>query len=389
VLRSHFKTPKTMFLSVSKKGAVTAKDITTDETVEIINPDHHIATLTEDTKFEMEMKVESGRGYVSSEKNKGEDTPVGVIAIDSLFSPVKRVNIEVENTRVGHITDYDKLILEVFTNGSMEPKDTVLYAANILQRHLDVFLSIGKLPEEIEEEEEDTKEKKDLVKKFSKPISELELLKSKINEDTFLIYTPVWGRLVRTIRRNEKFINRGMEYRFDTKAEVYEFSKPLRKGEAFFNLDFKLPKADKTRRRKFYHENAELPDERVQSVNHFEIFCYFNNFLADCFIDKDQVLQAYSPLPDDMPLFIFRIDTDFADFNRIKALFILCEHYNISATWFVDVHSKEILDYYGSFRNQEIALHCDRHYLYKDAASNRANIKSGMDILMKQVILLE
>jgi DNA-directed RNA polymerase subunit alpha len=175
VLRSHFKTPKTMFLSVSKKGAVTAKDITTDETVEIINPDHHIATLTEDTKFEMEMKVESGRGYVSSEKNKGEDTPVGVIAIDSLFSPVKRVNIEVENTRVGHITDYDKLILEVFTNGSMEPKDTVLYAANILQRHLDVFLSIGKLPEEIEEEEEDTKEKKDLVKKFSKPISELEL----------------------------------------------------------------------------------------------------------------------------------------------------------------------------------------------------------------------
>jgi hypothetical protein len=217
-------------------------------------------------------------------------------------------------------------------------------------------------------------------------ISELELLKSKINEDTFLIYTPVWGRLVRTIRRNEKFINRGMEYRFDTKAEVYEFSKPLRKGEAFFNLDFKLTKADKTRRRKFYHENVELPDERVQSVNHFEIFRYFNNFLADCFIDKDQVLQAYSPLPDDMPLFIFRIDTDFADFNRIKALFILCEHYNISATWFVDVHSKEILDYYGSFRNQEIALHCDRHYLYKDAASNRANIKSGMDILMKHNI---
>ena len=175
VLRSHFKTPKPMFLSVSKKGEVTAKDIKTDETVEIINPDHHIATLTEDTKLEIEMKVERGRGYGSSEKNKSEDDPLGVIAIDALFSPVQRVNIEVENTRVGHITDYDKLILEIFTNGSMEPKDSILYASNILQRHLDVFTGIGKLPEDVEEEEEENKEKKDFQKKLSKPISELEL----------------------------------------------------------------------------------------------------------------------------------------------------------------------------------------------------------------------
>lgn len=175
VLRSHFKTPKPMFLSVSKKGKVTAKDIETDETVEIIDPDHHIATLTEDTKLEIEMKVERGRGYAPADRNKTGDDVIGTIAIDSLFSPVKRVNIDVENTRVGHITDYDKLILEIWTNGSMEPKDTVLYAANILQRHLDVFLTIGKLPEEIEEEEEESKEKKEMMKKFSKPISELEL----------------------------------------------------------------------------------------------------------------------------------------------------------------------------------------------------------------------
>ena len=175
VLRSHFKTPKPMFLSVSKKGEVTAKDIKTDETVEIINPEHHIATLTEDTKLEIELKVERGRGYVPSDKNKSEDDPIGVIAIDALFSPVKRVNIEVENTRVGHITDYDKLILEIFTNGSMEPQDTILYASNILQRHLDVFTGIGKLPEDVEEEEEENKEKKDFDKKLSKPISELEL----------------------------------------------------------------------------------------------------------------------------------------------------------------------------------------------------------------------
>ncbi len=175
VLRSHFKEPKPMFLSVSKKGEVKAADIKTDETVEIINPDHHIATLTEDTTFEIEMKVERGRGYVTSEKNKTPGDPVGVIAVDSLFSPVKRVNLDVENTRVGQITDYDKLILAIFTDGSMEPKDTIMYAANILQRHLDVFLSIGKLPEEIGEEEEETRARAELQKKLTKPISELEL----------------------------------------------------------------------------------------------------------------------------------------------------------------------------------------------------------------------
>ncbi|MFH1552752.1 MAG: DNA-directed RNA polymerase subunit alpha [Candidatus Omnitrophota bacterium] len=175
VLRCNFKNPKAMFLSVEKKGEITAKDIKADETIEIVNPDHHIATLTEDKKLEMEIKVGRGRGYVFSERNKTADDSIGVIALDSLFSPVKRVNIDVENTRVGHITDYDKLILEIFTNGSMEPKDTLLYAANILQRHLDVFISIGKLPEEIEEEEEESKERKELHKKLGKSISELEL----------------------------------------------------------------------------------------------------------------------------------------------------------------------------------------------------------------------
>ncbi|NQT32803.1 MAG: DNA-directed RNA polymerase subunit alpha [Candidatus Omnitrophica bacterium] len=175
VLRSHFKSPKSIFISVSKKGEVTAKDIQHDETVEIINPGHHIATLTENVKLEMELKVGRGRGYVPSERNKTENDAIGIIPVDSMFSPVKRVNVETENTRVGHITDYDQLIVEIFTNGSMEPKDAMLYAANILQRHLDVFLSIGKLPEEVEEEEEETKERKELHKKLAKPISELEL----------------------------------------------------------------------------------------------------------------------------------------------------------------------------------------------------------------------
>ena len=175
VLRSHFKNPKTLFLSVDKKGEIKAKDIKTDETVEIINGDHHIATLTEDAKLEIEFKVERGRGYVTADQNKTDEDAIGVIPIDSMFSPVSRVNFEHENTRVGHITDYDKLILEIFTNGSMEPKDALMYAANILQRHLDVFLTIGKLPEELEEEEEESKERTELKKILGKPISELEL----------------------------------------------------------------------------------------------------------------------------------------------------------------------------------------------------------------------
>ena len=175
VLRSHFKNPKPMFISVDKKGAITAKDIQVDETIEIIDPDHHIATLTEDVKFEVELTAERGRGYVSAEANKTGEEAIDVISVDSLFSPVKRVNIGVEDTRVGHITDYDKLILDVYTNGSMEPKETLLYASNILQRHFDVFLTIGKLPEDIEEEEGVEQEQEVMGKKLDKPISDLEL----------------------------------------------------------------------------------------------------------------------------------------------------------------------------------------------------------------------
>lgn len=175
VLRSHFKTPKPIYLSVNKKGEVKAKAIKTDETVEIVNPDHHIATLTEDTKFEVEMTVERGRGYVPAERNAGGEEPIGVVPVDALFSPVTRVNLNVMDTRVGYITDYDKLIMEIFTNGSMEPKEVLLYGANILQRHLDVFLTIGKLPEELQEEEAEIKDKDELKKKLMKPISELEL----------------------------------------------------------------------------------------------------------------------------------------------------------------------------------------------------------------------
>jgi DNA-directed RNA polymerase subunit alpha len=120
------------------------------------------------------MEVSKGRGYYPAEMNKSE-MGVGSIAIDSIFTPIKKVNFVVENTRVGQRTDYDRLILEITTNGSINPKEALLYGANILQRHLDVFVSYGQLPEEEEEEEEISMEEQALYEKLRLPISELEL----------------------------------------------------------------------------------------------------------------------------------------------------------------------------------------------------------------------
>ncbi len=176
VLNSHSKIPKTIYLKADKKGEVKAKDIQTDETIEIINPELHIATLTKDTKLSIEMDVCRGRGYVPGELNKKEDKTVGLISVDSIFTPIKKINYFVENTRVGQRTDYDKLVIEIWTNGSISPKDALLYASNILQRHLDIFVNFGQLPEDIiEEEPEMTKEDVALYEKLRLPISELEL----------------------------------------------------------------------------------------------------------------------------------------------------------------------------------------------------------------------
>ncbi len=175
IINSHSKIPKTIYIKKSTKSEIKAKDIEADDTIEIINPELHIATLTKDSKFEMEMEVAKGRGYVSAELNKREELPIGVIPIDSIFSPVKKVSFYAENTRVGHRTDYDKLVLDIFTNGAISPKDALLYASNILQRHLDIFVSFGQLPEEEEAEPEMTKDELAVYEKLRLPISELEL----------------------------------------------------------------------------------------------------------------------------------------------------------------------------------------------------------------------
>jgi len=173
VLRSHSRVPKSIFIKAEKKGAITAADIICDETIEILNPELHLATLSRDAKLNIEMEVSKGRGYVPAEQNKKD--AVDAIAVDSIFTPVIRVSYDVENTRIGQKTDYDRLIIEVTTNGGINSKEAMLYASNILQRHLDVFVSYGQLPEEEEEEEEVSAEEKALYEKLRLPISELEL----------------------------------------------------------------------------------------------------------------------------------------------------------------------------------------------------------------------
>ena len=175
IVRSHSKTPKTIYIKTDKKGEIRAKDIICDEMVEVLNSDHHVVTLTQDIAFDMEMEVSRGRGYVPADQNKKEGAPVGTIAVDSIFTPITNVSFAVENTRVGQRTDYDRLIVDISTNGAINPKEALLYGANILQRHLDVFVSYGQLPEEEEEVEEISAEEEALYSKLRLPISELEL----------------------------------------------------------------------------------------------------------------------------------------------------------------------------------------------------------------------
>ncbi len=156
-LRMESEEPKVIYIDVEGEKEVTGADVECDGVdIEVLNKDLHIATLNEIGKLKIEMKVERGRGYVPAEKNKNPDDVIGTIPIDSLFSPVERVKYEVMDTRVGNVMDYDKLILEVWTNGALKPEEAVSRAAKILNDHLKLFQNINGLPEEIEEDEEST-----------------------------------------------------------------------------------------------------------------------------------------------------------------------------------------------------------------------------------------
>lgn len=165
--------PKTVHLKAKGEGEVTAKDIIGDSDVEILNPDHHIAVLSADASLDMEMVIKAGKGYVPAERNKEENQPIGTIPMDAIFSPVRRVNYTVTNARVGQITDYDKLTLEVWTNGSTSPEDAVSIAAKILQDQANIFITFeeGEEPRELE----DNRPPEKLNENLFKTVDELEL----------------------------------------------------------------------------------------------------------------------------------------------------------------------------------------------------------------------
>jgi len=166
-LKLHTEGPKIIRVKTEGPKVLKAGDIQTGDAVEILNPEHYIATLSRDSKLSVEMTVKVGRGYVPAERNKEETQPIGTIPMDAIFSPIKKVNYTVTNARVGQITDYDKLNLEVWTDGSLNPEEAVAHAAKILKDQLSIFITF----EEEEEEEQET------------PVEQMET--EKLNENLF------------------------------------------------------------------------------------------------------------------------------------------------------------------------------------------------------------
>lgn len=156
------------------EGIVKAKDIITDQNVEILNPEHHIATCSKDANLEMDMVVKVGKGYVPADRNRDEKAPVGTIPIDAIFSPVHKVNFTVTNARVGQITDYDKLTIEVWTDGSVKPQDSVAYASKILKDQLSIFINFDE-DVEPQEEAEPEEERERFNENLYRSVDELEL----------------------------------------------------------------------------------------------------------------------------------------------------------------------------------------------------------------------
>src|SRR6201995_2947920 len=176
LFKAHSREPQTLLLSVNKEGEVLAGDIELNQNVELVNPKQHICTLDKKKKFEMELEVKVGRGFCPNDENKKPNQAIGVIAIDSLFSPVTRVRYNVESARVGQRTDYDRLIVELWTDGRLTPDDALTQASAILQHHLDVFVGYDKNAIEFEEGVDKQDEEKTKLKKLlGMSVNEIEL----------------------------------------------------------------------------------------------------------------------------------------------------------------------------------------------------------------------
>ena len=172
-LKLHQDGPRTIRIDASREGVITAADIETDGAVEILNPDHYIATLVGEASFKAEMVVKMGKGYVPAQKERDAEQPEGTINIDAIFSPIKKVNYTVTYARVGQVADYDRLILEIWTDGSVLPDDALAYAAKILKEQLDIFINFSEAEEEVEGHE--VEEKEDINDILLRHVDDLEL----------------------------------------------------------------------------------------------------------------------------------------------------------------------------------------------------------------------
>lgn len=225
--------PKVIRIDVEGEREVTAADIVPDADIEILNPDLHIATLNKEGSLRMEMTVERGRGYVSADKNKKPDHVIGVIPIDSIFSPVLRVNYTVSDTRVGNVTDYDKLVLETWTDGSIRPEEAVSKAASILISHLKLFQNMAGLAEE-EELEESTFteiEENDTAKVMEMTIEDLDLSVRSYNCLKRANINTVANLTEKTEEEMMKVRNLGRKSLEEVKKKLQELDLSLRKEE--------------------------------------------------------------------------------------------------------------------------------------------------------------
>lgn len=228
LLKSYTREPGMVAIRVDGPGEVTAGDIITDGSIEVLNPDHHIATLDTDGKFHAQFEVKIGRGYCPADQNKKPDQQIGIIPIDCLFSPVTRVNYWVENTRVGRRTDYDKLGLDVWTDGRVSPDDALTMAAAILRHHLDVFVNYDKDLVEFEESEKQIdQEREEMRKKLGISVNEIELSVRAANCLNNANITTVGELCQKTEAEMLKYRNFGKKSLNEIKAKLNELGLSL------------------------------------------------------------------------------------------------------------------------------------------------------------------
>src|SRR3954466_11043993 len=246
LFKAHTRDAQTLLLSVNKEGEVLASDIQLNQNVELVNPSQHICTLDKKKKFEMELEVKVGRGFLPGDENKKPNQAIGVIAIDSLFSPVTRVRCAVENARVGQRTDYDRLILEVWTDGRISPDDALTQASAILQHHLDVFVGYDKNAVEFEEAESRQDDEKAKMKKLlNMSVNEIELSVRAANCLNNANITTVGQLAMKTEQEMLKYRNFGKKSLNEIKEKLAALGLTL--GMTFEPDLLEAPKDDKTR----------------------------------------------------------------------------------------------------------------------------------------------